>query len=257
MSYYAHSTIADHVLRWNQTLDVELPDELADAIALYRAIRKVPVNTKPTVTVSSVTTKNAEAKIHELADELVLIDTVGVGFSPVQRAKNQLSESAASAVIRQAVAAIPNIVEQLQPQLAEHAEAYTEAVAVLPEAKHLNSETLVNSGPTVVEAFAAAQRQAQEIDAIAGWVAGTSLLRAGSPDPVLRVLRPDTYDQLYRLDEAHTEAGRPGASTSAVGAVYFAAVRLGVPFGINTLAECAEIRRDLELQERASRKQFA
>ncbi|OMC28972.1 hypothetical protein A5740_19225 [Mycobacterium sp. GA-1841] len=256
MSYYSHSTVADNVIRWEKNLEVELPKELSDAIELYRAIRKVPVATKPSVTLSSVTTKNAEAKVHELADELIRIDSVGTEFAPVQRAKNKLSEAAAGAVIRHAAEAIPNIVGQLQPKLDQHAQAYTEAVAALPAANELTPESLISRGPAVVEAFAAAQREAQEIDAIAAWVAGTSLLRAGSPDPVLRVLRPDTYEQLYRLDEAHRESGEPGKATAPVGHVYLTACIYGVPFQINTLAECAEIRRELELTERSARKQL-
>ncbi|AIY44745.1 hypothetical protein [Mycolicibacterium fortuitum] len=249
MSYYSNATVADQVLRWNTKLSLDLPDELAEAIEVYRAIRKVPVNTQPTVTLSSVTTENAEAKVHELADELIRIEAVGAEFAATQRAKNRLSESAAGAVIRQAVAAIPNIVEQLQPQLDEHVRAYIEAVAALPE--KLNSETLVSSGPAAVEAFAAAQRAAQQIDAISSWVANTSLLPGvGNPEPVLRVLQPENYEQLYRLDEAHRESGSPGVGTSLIGHVYLTAARLGVPFGINTLAECAELRRNLELSAR-------
>lgn len=256
MSYYAHSTVADHVLRWN--LDVKLPDELVKAIELYRAIRKVPVATKPTVSLSSVTIENAEAKVHELADELIRIDSAGTEFAPLQRAKNRLSESAAAAVVRNAADAIPQIVKQLQPKLDQHAQAYAKAVEALPDANELTPESLIKRGPEVVEAFAAAQREALEIDAISRWVASTSLLPGvGVTDPVLRVLRPETYDQLYRLDEAHDEAGRPGSGTSPIGSVYLAAVISGVPFQINTFAECAEIRRDLELAARSARKKLA
>jgi hypothetical protein len=247
--YHSHSVVADQVIRWQADLGIELPDELSEAIALFRAIRKVPVNAKPTLSLRSVTDKNAESKIYELAQELLLIDAVGAEFGPAQRAKNQLAESAAYAVVRSATESIPAISEQLQPRLAEHAQTYVEAVAALPE--KLNSETLVSSGPAAVEAFAAAQRAAQQIDAISSWVANTSLLPGvGNPEPVLRVLQPENYEQLYRLDEAHRESGSPGVGTSLIGHVYLTAARLGVPFGINTLAECTELRRSLELSAR-------
>jgi hypothetical protein len=100
-----------------------------------------------------------------------------------------------------------------------------------------------------VDAYGTARAAAGYLDGISSWVAGTANLGgylSGEIEATLRILRPTSGHQIVKLDEAH----RLNASSalSAIGPVYFAAVKLGVEFGINTLAEAKHLRESLALR---------
>jgi hypothetical protein len=137
--------IAEQVAGWTG-LGIKLPKELAEAIEVFEALKWTEVVRAPVFDIDTVTTKNAEAKIRELADQLVLLEVPGGGLSTLQKAKMQALEAAARVVRNWGVHAFPDVIRQLTPQFDEHVEAYTEAVAKLPE--DITAETLVSRAPT-------------------------------------------------------------------------------------------------------------
>jgi hypothetical protein len=67
--------IAEQVAGWTG-LGVKLAEELADAITVFEALKYTEVGHAP-VAIDTVTPKNAEDKIRELADQLVLSEVPG------------------------------------------------------------------------------------------------------------------------------------------------------------------------------------
>jgi hypothetical protein len=134
--------IAEQVAGWTG-LGVKLPEELADAITVFEALKYTEVGHAP-VAIDTVTPKNAEDKIRELADQLVLSEVPGGGLSILQKARKQALEAAARVAQSMGVHAIADIIRQLTPEFDKHVEAYIEAVAKLPE--DITAETLVSAG---------------------------------------------------------------------------------------------------------------
>lgn len=205
--------------------------------------------------IGEVTAANAEEKIREFAERLALAEVPGGGLSVLGKAKNQAVDAAARRVNALARVTIPDVVEQLTPEFDSHAEAYTEAVSELPEV--LTAETLVAAGPDAVTAYGHAQQEFQHLNRISGWVFETAYLSGviqKEAEVVLRILRPSTAMELVKLDESVCRRVDP--SLVAINPLFFAAARLNVEFGINTLQEAAGIRARLEANA-ASSIQFA
>lgn len=62
-------------------------------------------------------------------------------------------------------------------------------------------------------------------------------------------MRPENHLQLVKLDEAARLTAN--GTLRAIGPVYFQAAKLGVEFGINTLAEAKQLRESLALRPQA------
>lgn len=243
---------ADGVSRWT-ALGIKLPKDLAKAVELFEAVRYVEVGHAPTFDIATVTPANAEDEIRKLADQLVLSTGQGEngsGLSPLGKAKQLVSEQAARQVLAQARAAVPEAIKQLSVPFEKAAVAYRDAVSVLPG--EIDSDTLLTAGPDVVSAYRAAVDAAVYLSSVSSWVASTANLSgflAREVEAILRVLRPQNALQLAKLEEAkRLKANR---ALSALEPVFVAAVRHDVDFGINTLAEAAELRRSLALRPQA------
>jgi len=233
-------SIAQEVSRWTG-LGVTLPEALADAITTFETLMYTEVAYQPVFDIGSVTPANAEEKIREFADKLVLADSSGSGQSVLERAKKRAVDEAARIVIRHGRTAVTEVISGLTPEFDQHAAAYTAAVSKLPD--DLTAESLVAAGPGAVVAYGEAGQEAASLNKISSWVAGTGQLTGGDMDVVLRILRPESGVQLSKLDESHYKTA--SQTVLAIDPVLFAAAKLGVDFGINTLPEAAQLRQRL------------
>jgi hypothetical protein len=239
---YDQRSIATNVARWTG-LGLKFPKELAQAVELFETLVYTEVGYPAVFDIDGVTAANAEQKLREFADELVMAAGNG-GLSPLENAKKIAVESAARRVNAQARSAVPALIEQLTPEFDQHAAAYVEAVAKLPE--DLTAESLVAAGAGAVTAYGDAQREALHIKGFSTWVFETSYLSGISKDvdSVLRVLRPTSKLELIKLDEASYR--QVDSTLYALNPVLFVAARLGVEFGINSVTEAAELRAELD-----------
>jgi hypothetical protein len=217
------SSIADDVTRWTG-LGVKLPKDLTKAIEVYEALRYTEVGYQPVFDIAAVTATNVEAKIREFADELALAETPAGGLSVLENAKKHAVNAAARNVVRYGREAVPEVIEQLTPEFDRRAEAYVTAVRKLPKDHDLaagrNSTTtlaerLVAAGPEAVVSYQEAQREAQYLNMISSWVAGTGSLSGSAPRetyPAIRILRPATRLELIKLEEAHQKPAHPSVA---------------------------------------------
>lgn len=236
-------SIAQGVSRWTG-LGVTLPDDLAAAITIFETLFYIEVGHQPVFDIEAVTESNAEDKIREFADQLVVADSSGGGQSILERAKKRAVDSSARVVNIKGREAIPEVISQLATEFDQHAADYIAAVSKLPD--DLTAESLVAAGPEAVVTYGQAQQEAAYLDKISSWVASTGSLTGGEMDVTLRILRPGSLEELSKLDEAH----RTGASPTvlAINPIFFRAAKLGVEFGINTLPEAAQLRQKLTAQ---------
>lgn len=244
---FDQTQIADMVARW-PGLGIKLPKELATAIEVFEAVRYTEVGYAPVFRIEELTPANADAKIRELAEQLLLAPEPGAGLSVLERAKKTAVDAAARRVNNLGRHFFADAVAQLSPEFSIHAEAYVNAVARLPE--NVSSDTLLNAGPDAVAAYGEAQREAKYLDRISEWVAQSGYLFGVLPkdiEVVLRVLRPESGIELAKLDDAHQLPANQ--ALQAIDPVFFTAARLGVPFGINSAREAAQIRKSLTLRQ--------
>ncbi len=159
----------------------------------------------------------------------------------MQRAKKRAVDDAARVVVRHGRTEVTEVVDQLTPEFDKHAAAYVGAVSKLPE--DLTAESLVTAGPDAVAAYVQAQQEAAYLNKISSWVASTARLTGGDVEVALRILRPANALDRLALDEAFA---KPAEQTlRAIDPVLFTAAKRGVEFGINTMPEAAQLRREL------------
>ncbi|WIM87710.1 hypothetical protein PT015_23245 [Candidatus Mycobacterium wuenschmannii] len=246
--YATPTHIAGNVADWPQ-LGVKLPKPLTAAIDILESLRWVEIGHQPVFDLSGITPENAERAIYDYANELLPSLSQAEERPVLEVAKATAVDTAARAVLREASAAVPGIIEQLTPDFVRHAAAYVDAVSVLPE--DLNDRSLIEAGPSALSAFGAAQDAARYLRAVAAWVQSVASLpgQQTEPDPALRgVLRPADGRQLSRLDEAHRANGNQ--TLEALDKVLFVAAREGVAFELTTLRESAVIRHEIIARNR-------
>ncbi|HNM94305.1 MAG TPA: hypothetical protein PKM47_10170 [Mycobacterium sp.] len=91
---FNQTEIADMVARW-PGLGIKLPKELATAVEVFEAVRYIEVGYAPVFKIEDVTAANADAKIRELAEQLLLAPEPGAGLSALERAKKTAVDAAA------------------------------------------------------------------------------------------------------------------------------------------------------------------
>ncbi|MDO1485103.1 Uncharacterised protein [Rhodococcus rhodochrous] len=238
---------ADAVSRWN-SLGVELPEELATAVETFEAIRWVETGHAVQFDLTDITAANAEEKVVDFANRLMPALKTGdhTSRTPLEEAKQRMLEAAASDVLGKATAAVPVVIEQLTPEFDKHAAAYVAAVADLPE--KFDAASLLQAGAGAVAAYQIALSEAAHLNQASSWVAGTRALPGFTGlnvDVPLRILRPSNALQLAKLDAALYM--NVDQAMDALNKVFYTAAREGIEFGINTLRECAELRRSLAI----------
>ncbi|WP_371053931.1 hypothetical protein [Rhodococcus gordoniae] len=238
---------AKAVSRWSN-LGVKLPKELTTAIEVFEAILWVETGHAVEFDLTDITAANAEEKVVEFANRLVPALKAGdhPGRSPLDEAKHRMLEAAARDVLAKATAAVPVVIDRLTPEFDKHAAAYTAAVADLPDT--VDPDSLVQAGPAALTAYGTAQAEAVWLNQVSSWVAGTRDLPGFTGHDVevpLRILRPADAIQLAKLDAA--QHANVNQTLGALNKVFYTAAREGIEFGINTLRECAEIRRSLAI----------
>lgn len=239
--------VADEISRW-VNLGVDLPEDLEKALEVYETLRYVEVGHRPQFDLSTVTADNAEAKIRAYAEHLALAGD-GNGFSMLEKAKKAAVDDAARRVANLAGGAVSSVIEQLTPAFEGHADAYAEAVSKLPT--DITAESLVAGGADAVAVYGQAQQEAAHLNAVSNWAGSLTSLPFGGThfDPVLTILHPESVLDLIKLDEVNLKQADP--TVVPLNAVWVAAVRLGVPFGINTPRAATKLRKELEGQGRS------
>lgn len=237
---------ADSISRW-EALGIKPTAELAEALAIFDNARYVEVGHRPRFDLESLTIDNADEMIRAHAAQLAMTTGTGEGgsgLSVLESAKSEAVDLAARQVVSIARAAIPHAIEQLSKPFGKAAAQYCGSVAKLPEI--VTSDSLIAAGASVVEAYGEALQAATYLNSVSDWVASTGAMSGFLPrdmEVTLRILRPDTIDQLLGLDDAHRSQANP--ALVAIDPVLYAAARLGVPFGINTLTEAQQLRSEL------------
>ncbi len=241
---------ADTVGRWS-TLGVDLPKPLTKAVETFELLRYVEVAHQPAVVLDGITSKNAEQRVMELAQRIAVAPVdqgrpgSGQGWAPVEQAKTLMVDSAASEVCRLARAAVPSIIEQLEPSFREHVDNYAGAAKQLP--RSMDADALLKSGHGVIAAYETATQEAAALGSYEAWLASTAALDGGTGlvEEVLGILRPETTEQLLQLDRAAHKAKDAEAALIAVGPVYLAAVHAGVEFVLQQPARARSLRNRL------------
>ena len=142
-----------------------------------------------------------EQFIADYAAKLVLAGANADQNSPLETAKREVMESSARAVVGQARAIIPVVIDSLQPKLAEVAEDFISAVNALPE--NLTAEALVQAGARSVEAYQRATGLADQLRRYDELVVSTGEIQGVLPTQYERTLR-----LLVAIPRAAVEARR-------------------------------------------------
>lgn len=243
---YEPIALAEQVSQW-PNLGVKLPEELSKSIEIFEVIRWVEVGHQPRFDLDEITLDNAEAKIHALAQAVAL--SVGQGpngaaGSVLSMAKGQVLNAAAARVLACARGAVPYLIEQLSQEFDQAAAAYADAVKQLPA--RITSDGLLAAGSDVVTAYSQARDATPYLQSVSAWVASTAGVFGVAPETTIRILRPTSGVELVKLDEAARVSANN--ALAAIDPVLFTAAKLDVEFAVNSMAECAAIRRSLALR---------
>jgi len=238
--FQSPADIARSIESWAELPGVKLPKALQAALDTYDAIRWTEVEHQPVFPLSKVTADNAEQLVRDFAEQLlpslgVVANQGGQDHSAMWLAKRTALDLAARAVIGQAADAVENIIGQLRPMFDKHAEAYVEAVSMLPD--DLSDRSLIAAGPDAVGAFGIAQSEARFLRGIAGWLTDTSRLPGHIADitglGIKAILGPG----------APQKPSNANPTLEAVDPVLFLAAKAGVEFRLLPLREALQARQ--------------
>jgi hypothetical protein len=234
------------VTNWPK-LGVTLPKQLASKLDVFDAVRYVETAHAVQIDTASITTKNAEDAVAELAARLLPAQSEPGKLSSLDQAKSAIMNQLAGEILREASQALPDVIEHLRPGFERAVSAFAESVINLPE--KLSSQALVAAGPSVLSEYQAALAASQFIHALDTWLASLKDLPvfAGLPPatPMLRVLAPATRGEYAKLRDAH-EARNADAVEQELGTAYVCAVREGIAFSLNTPADSAQLLQSIE-----------
>ncbi|KAF0964649.1 hypothetical protein [Rhodococcus sp. T7] len=231
----------NNISNW-ANLEVKLPADLAKSLEAYEALRYVETGHEPVIDPTKLKASNVAVEVDKVAGELSV-------NAQREEAKRRLLAALGGKILREAGAAVPDLVEQLTPEFNTQAAKFKAAVAKLPY--ELTSEAIVASAnPEVLAALGDAKQAGAYLRAVDQWVAGLTQLPAFAgvdvdAQPVLRILAPSTYKSLVNLLTAHNQPGKDELVVQ-VGAAYLAAARAGVEFRIADPREAAQLREKLE-----------
>jgi hypothetical protein len=219
-------------------------EKLLAAIDTFEVIRLAKVRHQPTFGLDGIKPDNVDERLATFATELStsLPLSVKVGAVPVSvstEAKTRALNLAAQAVIAEAGAAVPHVIESLEPSFRHAVTTLTDAVAALPE--ELTADTLVSSGVEVLDSYHRALSAAAEIEAVDMYLALLNKLpdhAEFSAKPVLRVLVPASLSDYFALAQAPDQLRLRGA--------FVAAARLGTEWKMQTPRESAALWQELD-----------
>ncbi|OZE26579.1 hypothetical protein CH256_17470 [Rhodococcus sp. 05-2254-6] len=242
MIYEAELTV-QYIGRWSTDLGLKLPNSLTHKLTMHDEVGYLS-DPDLSVDLEALTMENLEATVDSLAGDLS-------AAAKHKEAARRIRDGFTRGILREASSAVPDMIEQLRPGFEKAVADYVEAVSELPS--DLTSDGLVKAGPEALAAFQAAQTAKATISAVDSWVAKLLELPkyVGKPDPVLRVLKPTTRDELSKLLTAHSKAGN--ALENQIGPLYFVAAKEGIEFTINTPQESEAIRAEIDAQPQPKR----
>jgi hypothetical protein len=220
-------------------LGISIPAKLKDAAELYDAATYVE-GPYPGVNLASVTTKNLEKTVTDLADTLA----VEAQFGEAQR---RVRDMLGRQLMDVAGEVVDEILTALQPSFERAASRFTEAVHNLPD--DLSATSIIRSGPECIQAYNDALEAQTELSRVDAFLASLVYLpRFGSSrqDNALRVLRPSTRSELQNL--VNVAGSHKPDKYGDLSPLFVVAVREGIPFQINDPQEWNQLRADIEAQ---------
>jgi hypothetical protein len=222
---------------WQLTLG-QLPQPLRDIGAIFEECEySMPpaTNFDP----NTATIENISAKVEGIALALAVEERHSAA---VRKARTALAQR----VIQAAAAAVPGIIENLQPDFDSAVSRYLEAVEKLPE--RFTADDLLST-PEIAAAHAGAVTGARDIHRIDGFLSTTSDLPGHSSfekHSVLRVVAATTRDELQQLLDARSKKISP--AEEKIVPMYRVAADLGLQWRMATAAEADNLRREIEAQ---------
>jgi hypothetical protein len=224
--------VADRITRWSDQLD--LPKPLTASIEVYKAAQAVADPFDGHVRAEDITTKNAEAAITCLAEKLAAKEKFA-------QARGTVVGALSRAVIQEARAAVPGLLDQLQPVFDAAGERLVAASSMLPNHTVLTNDALVGAGVQAITAYGQAQEAAAVLNTIDQWLAGLVDLLGGDHDGHhLRVLDPKDRAEYSKLTKQVAPA------VSAAGGAFLVAAQEGIGFRMKTPAEASARLREIQ-----------
>lgn len=244
---YDLTTTAQNVSDWS-ALGVDLPASLTKPLGLLEEARWVEAPV-PVVDLDKLTAKNLGQAVEQVTDDLLRAEKHA-------QAKRVVLDKIARRVLQEAGAAVPGIIEQLNPRFDAAAAAFKAAVDKLPE--DLTADALVKAGPEALVALGEARTAAATIRGIDSWLASLRGIPAYSlhnPHPSLRVFAPENPDQLRVLVKAHNDPN-VDPLVRDLGPVLLAGIRAGVPTALHTPDDAAQLEQQLEDEAAAAARRL-
>jgi hypothetical protein len=228
--FTAKSVAAD----WQNLLGA-LPPNLNGLVQLFEeADYAMPPATH--FSLDGVTIANIGAKVEAHASTLAVA-------AHHDEARKQARLALAQEVIQAAGAAVPTVIEKLQPEFDDAVGAYLAAVAVLPE--RFTADQLL--GDSAIEAaHKAASEAASRIKRIDTWLGRTADLPGyvtTERSSVMRVVAASDRNQLQALLDAGTQKTSP--AEQKIVPTYRVAADLGLTWRMAPQAEAENLRREI------------
>lgn len=212
----------------------QLPKELTEAITSYESVAYV----EPPVPVFDTSAADPAKAIASLAADLASADAFG-------QAKLIASNTLARAVVRAAAQAVPGILDTVEDDFAAAVDEYERCVAVLPEG--VTADILVNSDPSVLEAYQGAAAAAADLYRFDAWLSSLSELPAYAGhgnETGIRITAPSTRTELAKL----LNASALSEAEAKLNPLWLTAAREGIPFRLVTPDEAAGVRAEIEAE---------
>jgi hypothetical protein len=222
---------ADRIARWGDQLD--LPKSLVAAIAVYREAQLV-ADPFDQPTAADINVKNVATTVAELAGQMA-------AKAQFTQARAWVLGVLARAVLAEARAALPVLMEQMEPVFDAAVERLVAASAMLPNHSGLTNDALVGAGVQAITAYGQAQEAAAVLNTIDQWLAGLVDLLGGDHDGhLLRCLDPADRAELKVI------SGQFAPAVAAAGGAWLAAAQSGIAFKMNTPAEASARKHEIE-----------
>jgi hypothetical protein len=228
---------------WGVIVGNKLPAKLSAAIAAFDAAEyaEPPAG----IALDTITAKNAEQKITELAQSLVL----GEKFNEAQR---HVILNLARTVLHEAGWAVPELVERVTPEFDAAVAEFQAAVNALPP-DH-SAAALIAAGGDAVNAYHRAVGAQQRLDQFNSWIGSMYQLPAyaGRRENELHLVTPTNRAELSLLLNAKSTKG------SELNPVYLTAIEAGLRWELHTPDEARQIADQINAQpvERNSSMRF-
>ena len=213
---------------WNSEFVGDLPKALTTAIAVHEAAIYIeaPFPAVP----DNISERNVEQAMIDLTQTMLLAERHW-------DAKSRVVDHLAQAVLTQAAAAVPSILERLREKFSVSVSEYVAAASALPD--DLAAESLVSAGGEVVDQFRLAKAREAELELFHAFVNDLQHIPGYSTsrlEPLASLLAPKTRTELRALIDASGKR-QPGG----LNPIYRKAIELDIEFRLSTPRESQEL----------------